>query len=445
MANPPNRSPRQEGNVLIIHDQIRVRNLLRRIISLEGYTVYEALNMGQAAILAASEDIEVIVSDSQLAGRDGLLSDKESGYDFSAMEIILLPPADNPEYNPATLLSLLSRALEKVRLRKKIAQLESSVDQPPDFDQIIGESSIIREAISLARKMAPTDATVWLQGETGTGKELFARAIHAASPRSLNPFITLHCSAFSKEELEWELFGCKAGTHPGITRDKKGLLEEAGKGSLLIDGIGELDIDLQTRLLRALENNEFTRPGDNRPIRINVRIFSTTQKDLAGSLLEGSFREDLFYRLNVFTISLPSLRERKMDIPLLARRFLRHFARKADLKIEGMSKDFLYHLQRYAWRGNIRELRNVIERAVIMTDSPILSEESLPRDIRTQPTDSTEILASFDLKNVERLHLQRVLNYCGGNKAEAAKLLNIGLTTLYRKINEYEALTDLHN
>ena len=445
MANPPNRNTRPEGNILIIHDQIRVRNLLRRIISLEGYTVYEAINLDQAVALAAAQDIEVIVSDSQLAGRDGILLDKETGYDFSPMEVILLPPADNPEYNPATLLSLLCRSLEKVRLRKKIAQLESSVEQQPDFDQIIGESSTIRETINLARKMAPTDATVWLQGETGTGKELFARAIHAASPRSLNPFITLHCSAFSKEDLEWELFGCKAGTHPGITRDKKGMLEEAGKGSLLIDGIGELDLELQTRLLRALEDNEFTRPGDSRPTRINVRIFSTTQKDLTPSLQEGSFREDLFYRLNVFTISLPSLRDRKTDIPLLARRFLKHFARKADLKIEGMSKDFLYHLQRHAWKGNIRELRNVIERAVILTESPILSEESLPLDIRTQPVDNTEIMASLDLKNVERLHLQRVLNYTGGNKAEAAKLLNIGLTTLYRKINEYEAMTDWHN
>jgi len=425
MASPSNKTATPTtGHILILHEQIRFRSLLRRILSLEGYKVFEAANMEMAAGIVVREDIELILCDHGDDGPEGI-------------ELLPIPTVTEGEEDPIFILSLIGRALEKVRLQKRIRQLEQWMDHTPDFDNIVGESSVIREAIALARKIALTNDAVLLQGETGTGKELFARSIHAASARNRNPFITINCNAYTRETLEMELFGYKAGAFPGTTRDKKGLLEEANKGSLMLNDVGDLDMNLQNKLLCAIEQNEFTRPGDTRPTRINVRLFSTTKKDLGTSLQKGTFNEDLFYRLNVFTIRLPSLKDRKMDIPLLARRFMKYFAKKSDSKLTGMSKDFLYHLQRYPWKGNIRELRNAMERAVILTETDILSEESLPFDIRYHPTDDPHDSSAFDLKNVERLHLQRVLNFTGGNKAEAAKLLNIGLTTLYRKINEY--------
>lgn len=426
MANLSNKTGVQTGNILILHEQIRYRNPLRRILSLEGYKVFEAGNVESAAGIVVREDIELICCDPILTATET----------FSA-DLLPIPFFEDGDEDTRAILSTIGRSLEKVRLQKRIRQLEQWLDPAPDFDNIVGESSVIREAIALARKIAPSGDAVLLQGETGTGKELFARAIHAASPRSRNPFLTVNCNAFSPEALEYELFGYKAGAFPGAARDKKGLLEEANKGSLLLNDIGDLDLGLQNKLLRAIEQEEFIRPGDTKAIRINVRLFSSNKKDLQQLMLEGKFREDLFYRLNIFTIRLPSLRDRKMDIPLLARRFMKYFARKSDTRVEGMSKDFLYHLQRYPWKGNISELRNAMERAVMLAETGILSEECLPFDIRYHPSEEAGPGSAFDLKNVERLHLQRVLNYTGGNKAEAAKLLNIGLTTLYRKMNEY--------
>ena len=434
MASLLNKITAQAGNILIVDDQIKFRNQLRRIISLEGYKVFEATDPESAIKIVDKEDIEVILCDNKLILGDNPLFGQESTSLFTYTEIVPLSSSDDMEEE--VILPLIAHALEKVRLQKRIQQLEQWSEQAPDFDNILGESSVIREAIALARKIAPTDATVLLHGEAGTGKEMFARAIHGASPRSLNPFIAINCNAFTKEALERELFGYKSGAFPGAMRDKKGLLEEAGKGSLLLNEVSEMDLDLQNKLLLALEQNEYIKAGETRPTRLNVRLFSTTKKDPYQLVQEGKFREDLLHRLNVFTIRLPSLKDRKMDIPLLARRFMKHFAGKADVKVNSMSKDFLYHLQRYPWKGNIRELKNLMERAVIMTETDLLSEDCLPFDIRYQPADEGSITSAFDLKNVERLHLQKVLNFTGGNKAEAAKLLNIGLTTLYRKINE---------
>ncbi|HWK03969.1 MAG TPA: sigma-54 dependent transcriptional regulator [Puia sp.] len=436
MASPLNKTTAQAGNILIVDDQIKFRNQLRRIISLEGYKVYEANDPEAVINIVSKEDIEVILCDNKLTAGDNFLFGKEPADLFAYTEIVPISPSANIEEEQAGILTLISHALEKVRLQKRIQQLEQWSEQQPDFDNILGESSVIREAIALARKIAPTDASVLLHGEAGTGKAMFARAIHAASPRNLNPFIAINCNAFPKEVLENELFGYKAGAFPGAMRDKKGLLEEAGKGSLLLNDVCEMDLDLQNKLLLALEQNEYIKPGEARPTRLNVRVFSTTKKDPYQLVQEGKFREDLLHRLNVFTIRLPALKDRKMDIPLLARRFMKYFAHKADAKVNNMSKDFLYHLQRYPWKGNIRELKNLMERAVIMTESDLLAEDCLPFDIRYQPTDEGSIASAFDLKSVERLHLQKVLNFTGGNKAEAAKLLNIGLTTLYRKINE---------
>jgi transcriptional regulator with PAS, ATPase and Fis domain len=335
------------------------------------------------------------------------------------------------------IIPLLNRAMEKVQLQKRIAQLELQVENRYGFDSILGESHVIKDAINLAKKVAPTDATVLLLGETGTGKEVFAQAIHNSSKRAGKPFMALNCSAFGKDILESEIFGHKAGAFTGAIKDKKGLIEEADTGTLFLDEIGEMPMELQSKLLRVLETNEFIKVGDTKPTKVSVRIIAATNRDLQQEVTDGNFREDLFYRLNVFTVSLPTLRDRKKDIPVLAAYFIKMFAQKTNRRIEGMSPDFMEHLQQHNWKGNIRELKNVIERAVILNDGPLLSVDSMPVDLQINHPDQQNGVSAFDLASVEKLHIQRVLNHTKGNKTETAKLLNIGLTTLYRKIEEY--------
>jgi two-component system, NtrC family, response regulator len=340
------------------------------------------------------------------------------------------------------IIPLLARAMEKVQLQKRVVQLEQQVGKRYTFDAILGHSPLILEAIMLAKKVAPTEATVLLLGETGTGKEVFAQAIHYGSKRTTKPFIALNCSAFSKELLETELFGHKAGSFTSATKDKKGLIEEANLGTLFLDEIGEMHIDLQAKLLRVLETSEFIKVGDTRPTRVNVRIIAATNRDLQNDVNDGRFRDDLFYRLNVFTISLPALRDRKKDIPALAEFYLRVFSGKGNKRIDSMSKEFLDRLQQRDWKGNIRELRNVIERAVILSDESQLTLSDLPADMQAGGVRSGGSSSSFDLASVEKQHIQHVLNHTRGNKTEAARLLNIGLTTLYRKIEEYKLSTE---
>jgi transcriptional regulator with PAS, ATPase and Fis domain len=272
-----------------------------------------------------------------------------------------------------------------------------------------------------------------LLGETGTGKEVFANAIHAHSRRSDNAIVAINCSAFARDLLEGELFGYKAGAFTGAVKDKKGLIELADGGTLFLDEIGEMNIDLQAKLLRVIENGEFIKQGDVKTTKVNVRIIAATNRDLLRSIAEGSFREDLYYRLNVFTISLPPLREHAGDIPALASHFLAYYAAKENLPVLHIHKDTIQLLQQHAWKGNIRELRNVLERATIMTDGDTILPEHLPFEIQKQSTGSS----SLTLASVEKDHIQKVLRHTNGNKTKTAVLLGIGLTTLYRKMEEY--------
>jgi two-component system NtrC family response regulator len=443
------------ATILIIDDEEKLRSLLTRIITLEGFTVIEANNLKAGLKILEKEQVDVILCDVKLPDGNGVDFVKEIKPRFPVTEIILLTAygniADgvkamrNGAYDYITkgddndkIIPLLNSALEKVYLQKRIQQLEQQVGSRYGFDSILGNSTLIQEAITLAKKVAPTDATVLLLGETGTGKEVFAQAIHNGSKRAGKPFMALNCSAFGKEILESEIFGHKAGAFTGAIKDKKGLIEEATTGTLFLDEIGEMHIELQSKLLRVLETNEFIKVGDTKPTKVNVRIIAATNRDLQQEVKEGKFREDLFYRLNVFTIFLPSLRDRKKDIPVLAQHFFKIFSQKSNARIESVSKDFLDHLQQHDWKGNIRELRNIMERAVILAEGTELTIESLPIELQTTNFNTQGTLSAFDLASVEKLHIQRVLNHTKGNKTETAKLLNIGLTTLYRKIEEYK-------
>lgn len=441
------------GNVLLIDDEDKLRMLLKRIISLEGYTIHEASNLKSASKVLEKEPIDLVLCDVKLPDGNGVDFTQQVKTKYPSVEVIVMTAygniADgvqamkNGAYDYLIkgddndkIIPLLNTGMGKVHLQKRILQLEKQVGHRYGFENILGESTLIREAINLAKKVAPTDAIVLLLGETGTGKEVFAQAIHNGSKRRGKPFVALNCSSFGKELLENEIFGHKAGAYTGANTDKKGLMEEADGGTLFFDEIGEMHIDLQAKLLRVLETSEFNKVGDNKSTKVNVRIIAATNRDLQEEVKDGKFREDLYYRLNVFTIELPALRDRKKDIPLLAEHFLKIFSKKTDHPIEGMSPGFLEQIQQHDWKGNIRELKNIIERAVILADGPELTVEVLPVELQSKNYKS-QTLSAFDLASVEKLHIQRVLNHTRGNKTETAKLLNIGLTTLYRKIEEY--------
>src|SRR5450631_258544 len=442
------------GNILLIDDEEKLRHLLKRIIGLEGYTVYEADSLKAGLRILEKEPIQVILCDVKLPDGNGIDFIEKIKSRFPLIEIIMLtaygniPAGVSAKKNGAfdyltkgddndRIIPLLDRAIEKQTLQKRVSQLEKQVEKKYTFENILGQSEMIRESIDLARKVAPTDATVLLLGETGTGKEVFAQAIHYGSKRAAHPFVALNVTSFNKELLESELFGHMAGAFTSAVKDKKGLIEEADGGTLFLDEIGEMAFELQAKLLRVLETNEFIRVGDTKSTRVNVRIITATNRDLQMEVDEGKFREDLFYRLNIFTIKLAPLRERKKDIPLLAEHFLKIFTSKLSGHVTGMNREFLDTLINHNWKGNIRELKNIIERAVILATEKELTLASLPLDFQTSSRKG-QALSAFELSSMEKLHIQRVLNYTEGNKMAAARLLNIGLTTLYRKIEEYK-------
>lgn len=438
------------NKILIIDDEEKLRQLLRRIISLEGFEVTEAATLKVAGGLLLKEIPDVILCDVKLPDGNGVDFVREVKIKYPVIEIILLTAYGNiPDGVQAMrngafdyitkgddndkIIPLVHRALEKVLLAKKLELLQKQVGQRYSFESIIGDSAEIREAVSLARKVAGTDTTVLLTGETGTGKEVFAQAIHHASLRSNKTFIAVNCSAFSKGLLESELFGYKAGAFTGAVKDKKGLFEEASNGTIFLDEIGEMPAELQAKLLRVLESGEFIKVGDTRIIKVNVRIIAATNRNLQKETASGQFRSDLFYRVSVFTISLPSLKERTRDIPALANHFAGLFAAKTNKPVPVLRNDYIGALLKYNWPGNIRELKNVIERSVILNEGKELTTVNLPVELQSDNT----FYSAFDLAGVEKTHIRKVLKHTNGNKTEAARLLNIGLTTLYRKIEEY--------
>ena len=442
------------GKVLIIDDENQLRGLLARIIGLEGYEVIQADSCKAGLKQVEQQNPDVIICDVRLPDGSGVDLITEMKRLGPLTEIILLTAHGNiPDGVQAIkngafdyitkgddnnkIIPLLSRAMEKVEMARRLQQLEKQVGQKYSFESILGKSKPIRMAVELARKVSVTD--VLLTGETGTGKEVFAQAIHQHSSRAGKAFVAVNCSAFSKELLESEIFGHKAGAFTGALKEKKGLFEEADQGTIFLDEIGEMAFDLQAKLLRVLESGEFIKVGDTRPIKVNVRIIAATNRDLQKEIEAGHFREDLYYRLSVFRIQLPPLRERIEDIELYVRAFVKMFGPGVGKKIEEITPEYLGTLKKHVWKGNVRELRNVIERSMIIADGAVLTVSDLPFDIQQSVLESEggKGYSEFDLAQVEKAHIRKVLQYTGGNKTEAARLMHIGLTTLYRKIEEY--------
>lgn len=444
----------QKGKLLIIDDEDRLRKLLSRILQLEGYEVFEAATAKEGLKKLEQETFEVIISDVKLPDSNGIELTKKIKTNWPSTEIIVLTAfgtisdgvaaIKNGAFDYITkgddndrIIPLVSKAIDKAVLQKRVDELENKLNNRFGFDRIIRTSPAIKEAIELAQKVAVTDTTVLLLGETGTGKEVFAQAIHQSGNRKTKAFVAVNCSAFTKELLESELFGYKAGAFTGALKDKKGLFEEASGGTIFLDEIGELDTSLQAKLLRVLESQQFIKIGDTKPTQVNVRIIAATNRNLLMETAKGTFRSDLYYRLSVFQITLPPLRERKKDVRPLATSFIQYFSAKVKKRIPALNEAFIRKLEAYQWPGNIRELKNVIERVIILMDDAGLDESLLPINIQEQTAADSSDANSFDVAFIEKLHIQKVLKHVHGNRTEAARLLNIGIATLYRKLKEY--------
>ena len=443
-------------NVLIIDDEEKLRNLLTKIISYEGFEVHQASNCKMALKNLEQSEVDVVICDVKLPDGNGVELSKIIKNKYPLIEIILLTAYGNiPDGVQAIkngafdyitkgddnnkIIPLLYRAIEKVELAKRVQRLEKQLKDKYSFENIIGKSKLIQNAINLARKVAESDTTVLLTGETGTGKEVFAQAIHQSSSRRNKNFVAVNCSAFSRELLESEFFGHKAGAFSGAIKDHKGLFDEANDGTIFLDEIGELALDLQAKLLRVIETGEFFKVGESKPTKANVRIIAATNRDLQKEIEVGNFREDLFYRIATFQINLPALCERVIDIEIFANHFMQLFSAKANKKVVKISDDCINALKQHQWKGNIRELRNVMERCVILAESIELTADLLPMEIQKTTTHSTKNkqFSTFELASAEKLHIQKVLSYTNGNKTKTAELLGIALTTLYRKLSEY--------
>lgn len=423
--------------------------MLQRLFTGEGYQVTTAEDGAHGMKQVKAHDPDVVLCDVRLPDANGVELTKAIKALQPTTEVVVLTAfgtiqdAVQAMRNGAShylvkgddndkLIPTVAQAAERAQQQRAAANAPKS----RTFDAITGRSAAIQQVIALAKKVAPTEATVLLTGATGTGKEVFAQAIHAASARAEKPFVAVNCAALSRELVESELFGHMAGAFTGAMKDKKGLIDAAKGGTLFLDEIGELPTELQAKLLRVLETGDYLRVGDTVPKKADVRLVAATHRDLTKDLSAGRFRQDLYYRLSAFVISLPGLAERKQDIPLLAEEFIALNNTRLRKTISGMADAVRERLLAHTWPGHVRELRNVIERACILCDGPVLDLASFPLELQSsngQPQGS-----GSDLESVEREHIRRVLAQTGGNKTLAAELLGIGLTTLYAKVKKFD-------
>ena len=441
------------NKILLIDDEPTIRMLLSRILELEGYEVLKAKDRATALYILNKQEVQVVLCDVFLPDGNGVDMVRELQPLAPNAKIILLTAHGNiPDGVQAIkngafdyivkgddnrkIIPIVSRAMDAIAAEQKQQSKKKDVRvNTVTFGNIVGKSPALAHVISQASKVAATDVAVLINGETGTGKELFAQAIHNASHRSAGAFLALNCSAFSRELLESELFGYKEGAFTGAVKDKRGLLEEANHGTVFLDEIGEMALELQSKLLRVLETGEFVKVGDTKTTRVDVRIISATNRILKEEIANGRFREDLYFRLSVFRIELPPLRQRREDILLLAQHFAERFSKQIGCPVPALSPDAKSLFLSYPWPGNVREMMNTMEHALIVCDSEV-TREDLPIDMLSDES-STQVDDSLDLKSVERNHIIKVLHHTHGNKTETARLLKIGLTTLYRKIEEY--------
>jgi DNA-binding NtrC family response regulator len=443
----------QRYRILLVEDEELMRSIIAQLLRAEGYEVVEAHAAEVALTIFEKEKIDVAILDLNLGhGGNGLeVLGKMRDLDPEVMGIILTAYASvesavdalrKGAYDYLTkpfandhLLAVVRNALAQKSLFHENRFLRQELREKYSFENIIGKSDALQQVFRLMEKVARTDSSVLITGESGTGKELVARAIHFTSERADGRFLPINCGALPENLLESELFGYKRGAFTGANQDKLGLLKAADKGTLFLDEIGEMPLQLQVKLLRALQERECYPVGSNEPVRFDVRLLCATNRDLEREVAEGRFREELLYRINVITVVLPPLRERKDDIPLLANHFLRKYERSHERALMRFSKGAMRLLINYQWPGNVRELENVVERAVILAETEVIHSHDLPDKLHHARIATTD-LEGFELtlEEMEREHIKHILGKVHGDKAKAAEILGIHLSTLYRKV-----------
>jgi DNA-binding NtrC family response regulator len=456
----------RKPKVLIVDDEAGIRSILAALLTKQGYEV-QVCPSGESCLDIYPKFLpEAVLLDLRMPGIDGLTVLEELTRQFgadcktiimtahgevrSAVEAMkqgafdyLEKPFDNDE-----LVALIARAVEMVTLSRRVRQLENQLEEVYGFDSIIGASDRMKSTFALMRRFAATEGTVLVCGESGTGKELIVRAIHQASRRRSGPFVVVNCGAIPSSLIESEFFGHEAGAFTGATGLRRGKFEEADGGTLFLDEVGELTLDAQVKLLRVIEEGSFCRVGGNNSVKVDVRVVAATNRDLAGMVKNGRFREDLFWRLHVLSLTVCPLRERPEDISLLVEHFVEKYATSFGVRPPMVGPQTMELLQRYAWPGNVRELQNCIYSAMIVSEQGSLEPTSLPERIakgtsqspgEPAPSGLTSLAqtVAYATERAEKEAIQEMLSKAGGNREKAAELLGIGRTTLYRKLKQY--------
>ena len=445
-----------KGKILVVDDEERICEAVEKALERIGYDVESSLDALVAWEKFQKSAFDMVICDIKMPGMDGMaLLDRVKEHDATTLVIMITGYASIESavesikkgaqeyipkpFTPDQIRFVVERAFERKRLADENIYLRGELKQLYGKDVVIGKSQGMQQVFDLAVRVAETDSSVLVLGESGTGKEVVARLIHFRSHRASGPFVTVNCSAIPETLLESELFGHKKGAFTGALYMKRGSFELANGGTLFLDEIGDMKLEMQAKILRALEEREVKKVGSEEETPVDVRVIAATNKDLGEEVKAGHFREDLFYRLNVVQIGIPPLRERKEDIPLLARHFLKVFSTEMKKAVADFSEEALNFLVGYDWPGNVRELKNAVERAVIFAGpGELIRASHFPPQMRVEversrPSPSREFK---DLRTMEMSYIKEVLDACGGNKAKAAEILGVSPSTLWRKLQE---------
>ena len=438
-----------QGKILIVDDELSVRDSLGKWFREEGYEIGTAESANEALTKLAETSWDVALVDIKMHGTDGIELQRRMHEVHPDMAVIIMTGYASVEtavaalkngaydyvtkpLDPDEIAHLVKNALAHKQTQRENVLLRETVAEVAQPGELIGQSSAMRKVLDAVETVGPTEATVLITGESGTGKELVARAIHHASPRRFHPMVAIHCGALTETLLESELFGHEKGAFTGAQYRKKGKFEISEGGTVFLDEIGDISLKTQTDLLRVLQEREITRVGGNQVIKVDFRCVSATNKNLEQLIDEGKFRPDLFYRLNIFHIELPPLRDRREDIPLLVNHFVRKFSLAMNKRIDRVSPDAMDRLQQQSWPGNVRELENAVERAMVVSQPPDLRERDFIFKSAPAPGESGK-----SLEEIERAHILRVLEECGDNQSRAAEILDIDRVTLHHKLKKY--------
>jgi len=444
------------GRILIVDDESNARNALAEILREEGYSCETAADGFKGLGRFSDFEPDLLLTDLKMPGMDGVellrrVREVSPGLPVivmtafgavdSAVQAMRSGAIDymTKPIRTDELLLVVERALGEHRLRREAHELRERLQERFKFDNVIGSSPPMQQVLKVVAQVAASRATVLLSGESGTGKELIAAAIHHRSGRSTGPFIKLHCAALAESLLESELFGHEKGAFTGAERRREGRFEQANGGTLFLDEIGDIAPSVQVKLLRVLQEHEFERVGGNQTIHADARVIAATNRDLKSMVADGRFREDLYYRLNVINVSLPTLRERRTDIPMLALHFLERFAKENSKAVERISEAALARLVSYAWPGNVRELENVIERAVVLADAGSIEPSHLPPEVVPSPTSGAPRIPGASMADIERYAILTTLEAQGGSTSKAAEVLGISVRKIQYKLQEYGA------